>query len=66
EVISQSLLKANYTFFSARLMLVADKQALSHFVFPLSRWSHSSQYVDEQALALLFLHSAEVSHFCMW
>ncbi|WP_313430972.1 hypothetical protein, partial [Siminovitchia terrae] len=40
EVISQTLLKVKYTFFSVRLMLVADKQALSAFPSPLSRWSH--------------------------
>uniref|UniRef100_UPI001C93172E hypothetical protein n=1 Tax=Staphylococcus epidermidis TaxID=1282 RepID=UPI001C93172E len=55
EVISQSLLKANYAFFSARLMLVADKQALSAFPYPLSRQKRSSLYVDKQALAPLFL-----------
>ncbi|WP_144463438.1 hypothetical protein [Siminovitchia fortis] len=54
EVISQSLLKANYAFFSARLMLVADKQALSAFPYPLSRQKRSSLYVDKQALEPLF------------
>jgi len=52
EVISQTLLKANYAFFSVRLMLVADKQALSAFLFPLSRQESSSLYVAKRALPL--------------
>ncbi|WP_222423122.1 hypothetical protein, partial [Siminovitchia fortis] len=42
-------------FFSARLMLVADKQALSAFPYPLSRRGHSSLYVDGQG-ACAFLY----------
>ncbi|WP_144567919.1 hypothetical protein [Siminovitchia fortis] len=55
EVISQSLLKANYAFYSARLMLVADKQALSALPYPLSRQRYSSLYVDEQAIPLFLV-----------